>query len=307
VSAAGRVLVVGTLNVDRIWHVPSLPSPGQTVIATSTEQQFGGKGANQAVAAARQGACVTLLGTVGNDAAGQAYRARLEQEQIDVAHVHLEPDVPTGTAHVYVDPRGENLIVVAPGANACLMAAAVSAAWPAVNADVLLVQLECPLEAVVCALKLAGQRGLRSVLNASPTNTAFPWGETSIDTLLVNQHECSAALGVSAPELWELSGNARAALLLRKCVTHVVVTQGAEPTLYFSGEARLSVPTHAVQPRDTVGAGDTFAGCLAAELARGRDWPSALAYANVAAALATLAVGAQAAMPSRPQVEAAMR
>lgn len=298
-SRGGRVTVVGTLNVDLVWQVEALPRPGQTVLATKTERQFGGKGANQAVAAARQGAHVALVGAVGDDAEGRGYREHLEREGIDARGVVVVREVATGTAHVYVDARGENLIVVDQGANARAEVSGLQTALRGV--DVLLVQLECALPAAVEALRLAAAAGVQTVLNASPVNPAFPWGEVAIDTVIVNEHECAECFGRPPAEWREDSAGVRQLLAQHK-MQHLVVTQGAEPTLHLCADGAEEVRTFAVQPRDTVGAGDMFAGALAAQLAEGRAWPEALWHANVAAALSTLALGAQAAMPTRAEV-----
>lgn len=300
-----QVVVVGSLNVDHVWRVPELPQPGQTVLATAVERQFGGKGANQAVAAARQGAMVAMFGAVGDDADGCAYREHLLRENIAAQHVRGIGGVATGAAHVYVDPRGENLIVVNPGANAQVDIDALAGVLR--RNDVLLTQLECPLATVVAALRQAAASGARSVLNASPAGADFPWGQVTLDVAIVNEHECAECFGLASAALFTQSDPAARSLLRAKNLQHIVVTQGAEPTLHLSAAERHRVPTYPVQPRDTVGAGDTFAGTLAAELAAGRGWERALAHANVAAALSTLAVGAQAAMPTRAQVEAALR
>lgn len=296
--------MVGTLNVDHVWQVPVLPRPGETILASVVERQFGGKGANQAVAAARQGARVTLVGAVGDDADGQCYREHLAREGIALSALAVVPGVATGAAHVYVDPRGENFIVVDRGANARLDVAPLEAILA--ETDVLAMQLECPLPAVVRALQLAASRGVRSVLNASPTQRDFPWGRQPIDTVIVNEHECRDGFGLEPDAFWDLADAERVAVLARRGVAHVVITQGAEPTLLLTAAGRLSVATHRVEPRDTVGAGDMFAGTLAAELAAGQPWAVALRHANVAAALSTLAIGAQAAMPARGEVERAL-
>lgn len=303
-NAGGRVTVVGTLNVDHIWQVPALPRPGETILASVVERQFGGKGANQAVAAARQGAQVRLVGAVGDDVEGQRYCAQLTCEGIDVSPIVRVPGIATGAAHVYVDPKGENLIVVDRGANARIDVALLDG-WLA-DTDVLVVQLECPLDAAISALQAAVRRGVRSVLNASPVNSQFPWGEFAIDIVVVNEHECRECFGHTPEDLGALSEAARRVLLAARHVRHVVVTQGAEPTLHFSADAVHVVATHHVVPRDTVGAGDMFAGTLAAQLARGHAWEPALRHANAAAALSTLAIGAQAAMPTLAEVEVAM-
>lgn len=303
-SSAGRVTVVGTLNIDHLWQVPALPRPGQTILASAVQQQFGGKGANQAVAAARQGAGVRLIGAVGDDADGRSYRAHLASEGIDGEHIAIVPGAATGTAHVYVDPRGENLIVVDRGANARVAGAALSAGIR--GADVCLVQLECELALAVEALRLAAAGGVRCVLNASPTHRAFPWGELAIDTVIVNEHECRECFAHEPVALVGRSALDHRELLAKHGLRHLIVTQGSAPTLHFTADRVMAEPTFRVEPRDTVGAGDTFAGVLAAELAAGRDWAPALRHANVAAALSTLALGAQSAMPRRADVDAAI-
>lgn len=304
----GRVVVVGTLNTDFIWSVPVLPRSGETILATGSRREFGGKGANQAVAAVRQGARVTLIGAVGDDAEGRNYRAHLQREQIDEAGLTVVHGTATGSAQIFVDARAENLIVVHPGANGKLdptqVAAALERVWP--EAAVLVVQLECPLEAALAALRGAARHRVPAILNASPINAAFPWGAQMIDAVVVNEHECAACFGHSAADLRRIEPGARSALLRAKGVGQLIVTQGSAPTLRFTAGEVQSVPTHPVEPRDTVGAGDTFAGVLAARRAAGEDWPTAIRHANVTAALSTLAPGAQTAMPTRAAVEQAM-
>lgn len=303
-KVAGRVVVVGTLNVDLIWQVPALPRPGETILADAVQRQFGGKGANQAVAAARQGAEVVLIGAVGDDAEGRSYREHLRRERIATDDLVVASGVATGTAHVYVDPRGENLIVVDRGANAQLEPARLERVLR--SDDLVLVQLECGLEAALAALRIADAAGVRGVLNASPTHPDFPWGTVALSTVIVNEHECVESFGRSAAELLAADGPTRRRLLGERRVEHLVITRGPDATLHFSSEEVDEIASFPVEARDTVGAGDTFAGTLAALLAEGQAWPEALRHANVAAGLSTLAVGAQAAMPTRAEVEARM-
>lgn len=295
-SVAGRVTVVGSLNIDRIWRVARLPRPGETVRAEETRQEFGGKGANQAVAAARHGASVAMIGALGADADGRLYREHLQREAITTEWVATLAEVATGAAFICVDPRGENQIVVDAGANGRLAAGHVSTALAALlpSTQVLLVGLECPLDVAVTALRAAAEAGVRSVFNPSPVAPAFPWGEVPVDTVVVNEHEAA-----------EIFGGPEPAALARRGVRHLVITQGAEPTLLVTAAGVQSVPTYRVQPRDTVGAGDTFAGTLAARLAAGAGWLDALRHANVAAALSTLGAGAQSPIPHRAEVETA--
>lgn len=299
-----RVVVVGTLNVDHLWQVPVLPGAGRTIVADRVELQFGGKGANQAVAAARQGAPVLLVGAVGDDADGQRYRAQLQREGIAVDRVALVPGVATGAAHVYIDPRGENQIVVDRGANARIDPAGGADLLRA--DDVVLVQLECALEAAVAALRGAERAGARALLNASPVEPRFPWGQVALHAVIVNEHECHAILGETPASLAERSPAELGRMLAGRRISHLVITQGSEPTLHLTGNGVTRVPTHPVEPRDTTGAGDTFAGVLAAALSRGAAWPEALRRANVAAALSTLGLGAQAAMPAGAAVDAVL-
>jgi ribokinase len=307
--SAARVVVVGTLNMDFIWQVRDLPRPGHTVIAHGAQREFGGKGANQAIAAARHGAHVVMIGVVGDDAEGRAYREHLRHECIDDSGVVAVSGVPTGSAQIVVDAAAENLIVVHPGANGCLDAATVFAALTAAlpGAGALVTQLEAPLDATVAALRLATQHGVRTVLNASPVRADFPWGALPVDVVIVNEHECAACFGHEPDTLRRLPAASRQALLADKGVRHLVVTQGAEPSLHFTAQEVQSMPAFPVQPRDTVGAGDTFAGVLATRLAEEADWAAALRSANIAAALSTLAPGAQTAMPDRTTVDAADR
>ncbi|MBL9203273.1 MAG: ribokinase [Opitutaceae bacterium] len=304
-KATGRVVVFGSLNIDLFLEVPSLPGPGQTIIATGAQKQFGGKGANQAVAAARQGTAVAMVGAVGDDVDGRRYREHLAQEGIAIDAITVVAGVATGSAHICVDPQGENQIAVDPGANARLKGAALARALP--GAAVLLAQLECPLPEVVSALQLAAASGVRAILNAAPATGHFPWGTVAIDTVIVNEHECRECFAHTPAAMARWSETERRVFFSGLRIGQLIITQGAEPTLYLNPETVRSIPAHPVQPRDTVGAGDMFAGALAAELVAGRDWPSALRYANVAAALSTLELGAQTAMPRRAAVEAAMR
>lgn len=303
-APTGRLAVFGTLNVDLVWEVEALPRPGETVAAIATSRHFGGKGANQAVAAARQGAHVTLVGALGRDAAGDDYRAHLLRQGIDQAAVASIDHEATGTAHVYVDRQGANLIVVAAGANARADASSLDAVLPRV--DRLLLQWETGIGPATDALRRAAAASVPVVLNPSPVLSGFRWGSVPVDTVIVNEHECAACLGLG-PAGWLAADPAsRRRRLEDHGITHLVITQGAEPTLHLTAAEVDSIATHPVQPRDTVGAGDTFAGALSAALVAGRPWREALRRANVAAALSTLELGAQAAMPDRATVEAVL-
>lgn len=298
-----RLAVVGSLNLDIIAQVARLPAPGETVPGTKLLRRFGGKGANQAVAAARQGAAVSLIGCVGDDADGAAYVARLAAEGIDPAGLHRTTLAPTGTALIGIDARGENAIICTAGANGRLGAAQVRAQHARIaDADLLLVQWEIPRPALLAAIRIANRAGVPVLMNPSPWREDFPWGRVRIDTLVVNAAEARALFGRAA------ENPAALAIRLAACgVSRLAVTAGAAPTLLVAGGHSVAVPTLPVVPIDTVGAGDTFAGVLAAQLAGGADFAAAARHANVAGALATLKRGAQEGMPSRPAVLRALR
>jgi ribokinase len=307
ISAPPKVVVVGSLNLDYIATVRRLPVPGETVPARKLVRRFGGKGANQAVAAARHGARVSLIGCVGEDDAGRSYRRRLRGERIDTGGLSTTARALTGTALIAVDDSAENLIVVAPGANGCLTAAAVRNQRRRIEAaDVLLLQFEVPMAALIEACRLANQAGISVALNPSPLREGFPWGRRRVDTLIVNEGEAAAIFGLPLKRLAAHKVAWRAALA-RKGVERLFVTQGAGPTICLTRSQYVEVPALRVRAVDTVGAGDAFAGALVTRLAERADLAKAVRCANCAGALATLRSGAQEAIPIRAAVERHLR
>lgn len=285
-----KVCVVGSLNVDYFTKVARLPKPGETVAASALKIRFGGKGANQAFAAHRQGAKVSLLGRVGADEMGDAYLARLDDEGLGSGGVG-QVDLATGSAFISIDAKGENTIVVAAGANSAVNPAYVEAERERIeSAEVLLVQFETPLDAVRRALEIASEAGVITIVNPSPFNADFPWSTLPIDYLVVNEGEASQIDNALGPDQQLLAKN-------------LIITRGAEPTLAFTEDGELDIPGIEVEPVDTVGAGDAFAGTLAARLAWGEDLKQAIRHANVAGALTTLKLGAQEAIPTKEEVD----
>jgi ribokinase len=306
-STSMDVTVVGSLNIDYIATVERLPAAGETVSATGLVRRFGGKGANQAVAAVRQGARVAMIGCVGDDDSGRAYRQRLRAEGIDVAGVSATRRALTGTALIAVDRAAENIIVVAAGANGELKPAAVRARRQRISsAGILLVQLEVPMPTVVEAVRVANRARAPVVLNPSPLRDEFPWGKCSLDTLIVNVGEAQAIFGLRLDHLpvglvkWQHA-------LVQRQIERLIITQGPKPTVCISAAGCLEVPTLPVKPVDTVGAGDAFAGAFAARRADGEDALSAIRYANCAGALATLKPGAQESIPDKALTAKALR
>jgi ribokinase len=296
-------VVVGSLNVDYIASVERLPRAGETVPAAGFIQRFGGKGANQAIAAARQGARVSMIGCAGSDAHGQAYRQRLRSEGIGTAGIRTAWKTVTGTAMITLERGGENTIVVIAGANGELGPPMIRSCKKEIaNAQLFLAQFEVPMAAVVEAIKIANRVGVRVVLNPSPLRKGFPWGKCALDAVIVNCGEAESIFGLHLRRI-----SAWQSKLKRWRIGRVIITRGAEPTICINASGYLSMPTMAVRPVDTVGAGDTFAGTYVARRAEGMNDFEAIRYANCAGALATLKRGAQEAMPRREETERALK
>lgn len=286
----GRVVVVGSANVDLVVPVPRHPEGGETILGGELTRHAGGKGANQAVAAARAGGADTsFVGAVGQDESGDLLLGSLDGAGV---HTDLVDRVPgaTGTALISVSPDGENTIIVAPGANSHVHVGDVQARRLA-EADVVLAQLEVPLD-VIAAAAAARRSGALFVLNAAPSRE-LPWELwDALDVLVVNEHEAADLAGRDR-ELAALAAD------LLAHVPAVVITLGAQGSLVAERDREpLNVPAFPVEPVDTTGAGDTYCGVLAAALARGAALPDAARLAAAAGALATTAAGAQEAVPT---------
>lgn len=296
------IAVVGSLNLDTLVSVPNLPQPGGTVTAEGWEMRYGGKGANQAVAACRQGASVSMIGCVGNDAYGRPYLDRLTGMGMDVTGVILRDDCGSGSALVYVNPEGENSIVVLKGANGLLTRDDVVAQSALLEtADIIICQLETTLEATVAALRRANELRKTTILNPSPLLAEFPWGHVMIDYLIVNEREAAALLGFfieSTSQAHQIRGKMSAL-----GVSTLIVTRGAQPTFAISAHQALKVPPPKVEVVDTVGAGDAFTGTFAVRWAQTHDLLGSIRKANIAGALTATRTGAQDAIPTCEEVD----
>jgi ribokinase len=280
-----RIAVLGSANIDLILPVPHLPHAGETVLAIEAIRGLGGKGANQAVAAARSGADVSLLGAVGDDADGSTIQRQMRDEGIDADLLRLQEGLPTGLAVVSVSTNAENSIIVASGANATITALTELELTCVKTAAVLLLQLETPLSAVIQAAAAAGGT---VILNAAPALSLPEELLRRVDVLVVNESE------------------ARTQSHALTQVPIVVTTLGPNGALVQQrNRPDIRVPGHDVVAVDTTGAGDTFCGVLASGLATGMDLAAAVRRANVAAALSVQRHGAQASMPTRAEIERA--
>jgi ribokinase len=306
-DAARRVLVVGSANVDFTVAASRLPRVGETVSGGTLLVNHGGKGANQAVAARRLGAEVRFIGCVGDDAAGREIRAALRSEGIDVDGVMVTAEVATGTALIVVDGEGRNQIVVAPGANWRLSAEHVRArgddfAW----AQVVMCQLETPLETLAVALAEARRRALVTLLNPAPVRDGIAddiW--PLVDYLTPNEGEAERLSGTAVRDASSAAAAGRA--LRGRGVGTVIVTLGAQGSLASTAHGDVAVPAFAVTAVDTTAAGDAFNGALGAALAGGDLLADALRFASAAAAIACTRRGAQPSLATRAEVDELMR
>jgi ribokinase len=282
--------------MDLVAYVEKAPQRGETVTGREFRTIPGGKGANQAIAAARAGGTVSVIGAVGNDSFGARLRSILELSGVVTDHLRTT-EGPSGTAHIVVDDEGGNAIVVIPGANATVDHLVPGDEGLIASADALLVQLEIPLAAVLAGARTARDHGVRTVLTPAPAQPLPPELLAAVDLLVPNEHEAAALTGLTDPR--------GAATALLEQVPEVVVTLGAAGSLYAArGHEPFTVPAPQVTAVDSTGAGDTFVGTLAVALGEGRPMREALEWAATAAALSVQRPGASASMPYRSEIEA---
>lgn len=297
------VVVFGSLNMDLVARVPRMPHPGETLAGEDFLVNPGGKGANQAVACARQGACVHMVGRVGDDAFAGQLRATLDDHQVDHSGVGSTPGQSTGVAMIMVERNGQNCITVIPGANASVSAGdAESIRGHVEKAAMLLLQLEVPLASVVRAAAVAHDAGCTVLLNPAPAQPLPPDLWRSVDILVVNESEAGMLAGMPSVTL----ENAREAAgrLLQHGPGDVLVTLGEQGVVWCSDAGTQHFDARTVQAVDTTAAGDTFIGALAAMLVEGCGMDEAIRHAVRAAAICVTRSGAQASMPTRAEVNA---
>ncbi len=300
------VCVLGSINIDIVQRVERLPRPGETVLSRSTARLLGGKGANQAIAAARMGAGVRLLATVGSDSEGHDLLARLAAEGVDISQVRRSAQRATGAAFISVSDAGENMIVVAPGANAEVHPSDWSAG-ALEGQGVYLAQLETPIPTIRAFLETADANGGLSILNAAPALVeASPLFELA-DILVVNETELATFSDIAEPPDGPVAAETAARRLLCRIDQTVIVTLGAAGALAVSRAGAHWTRGRKAEVVDTTGAGDCFCGALAARLSLGDDLAVAMEAANAAASLAVSRPGASASMPEWSDVEPLLR
>jgi ribokinase len=296
-----QIVVVGSANTDLVVRVPTLPRPGETVTGGTFFTARGGKGANQAVAAARAGGAVALIACLGDDSLGDETLAALTDEGIAVHAVCRMPDTASGVALILVDEGGENSIAVAPGANALLTPEQVVPSVEQLSAaDVMIAQLETPLETVLAAARAANRVGARVILNPAPARELPDALLQLVSVLTPNEAEAARLTGTPIVGVRALEDAATA--LLQRGVGAVAITLGAAGVYVATREHRELVAGYRVPVRDTMGAGDVFNGALAGGLAEQLSLGEAARFANAAAALSVTRDGAQPAAPRRAEI-----
>lgn len=299
----GIITVIGSLNMDLVVRTPTMPAAGETLAGTDFHMIPGGKGANQAVAAAQAGAVTRMVGCVGGDAFGPALLESLSQVGVDVTGVHRIQNTSTGFATIIVENGGENRIIIVAGANGKVSSRFIQDQWATIQqSDLILLQHEIPLETVHAVIRKARTSGIRIVLNAAPIYPIPSSILSLVDILIVNEVEAAAMTGlqvVDAP-----SARTAAHKLHQQGAASVIVTLGSTGSVLYNTRFDLYQPAFILDQVDTTAAGDTFTGSYAASILEGKSPPDALQYASAAAALSVTRLGAQTSIPGRGDVDA---
>lgn len=291
-----KILVIGSTNTDMVIKTSKLPAPGETILGGDFFMNPGGKGANQAVAAARLGGKVAFVCKTGNDIFGKQARQLFKDEGIDTSFVFTDNELPSGVALITVDEGAENCIVVAPGANAALGRDDIENASEAIrNAAIVLMQLETPLTTVEYAALLAHEAGVRVILNPAPAQVLPDSLLSRLFAITPNETEATLLTGIRVTD--EQTALQAAKVLKNKGVQIVIVTLGAAGAFVLSDSISARIPAPRVIATDTTAAGDTFNGALAVGMAEGMDLQKAVEFANKAASITVTRMGAQSAIP----------
>ncbi len=297
-----RILVVGSSNTDMVIQTDHLPVPGETILGGTFFMNPGGKGANQAVAIARLDGKVTFICKIGKDVFGYQSKQLFEDEGIDVSHIFFDAEQPSGIAMITVDNKAENCITVASGANMNLTPDDLASAQSAINeAEIILLQLEIPMNTVEYVARTAKKQNKKVILNPAP---AQPLSEELLKSLyLITPNETEAEL-ITGQKITDMETAIKAASLIRaKGVENVIITMGSQGALVYTGSICELVPAYKVKAIDTTAAGDIFNGALAVAIAEGHGWIEAARFACKASAIAVTRAGAQSSAPYRKEVE----
>lgn len=297
-----HVVVVGSLNMDLVVRVPHLPAPGETILGDNFLNIPGGKGANQAVGAARMGAQVTMVGRVGDDEFGKALTGNLAKEGVDISNVSVDANAASGIAMITVDQDGQNSIVVASGANMALKPEDIRTAWKKISSvDVVVMPLEVSMDCIEETVRLAKESSVKVILNPAPAQLLSDDLLKNVDVLVPNESETSLLTGLGVETIEEAEAAARK--LLEKGAGAVVLTLGSRGALLVSeNEPPHTLLPYDVNVIDTTAAGDAFVAALAVGISNRLSLKSAVQQANAAGALAVTKMGAQPCMPTKEEV-----
>lgn len=296
-----KIVVLGSCNTDMVVKSSRLPVPGETILGGTFMMNPGGKGANQAVAAARLGGNVTFVTKTGNDLFGRQSIELYNDENINTEFISSDPDLPSGVALITVDGEGENCIVVASGANGSLSPADVKDAEKEItSADILLMQLEVPIETVEYAAKMAKKNGVKVILNPAPAQSLSNDLLSNIHMIIPNETEAEIISGIKVTDVE--SAKKAADMICSKGVDIVVITMGSAGALIKEGNQYHQIPALRVKAVDTTAAGDTFCGAISVALSEGKSLVDAIKFANQCSAITVTRMGAQASIPYRKEV-----
>lgn len=298
-----KILVIGSSNMDLVVQVPRCPAAGETLFGSSFTTNYGGKGANQAVAVARIGSGVTFMTKLGNDTFGQQMRQHFSEEGMDLTHILTDAESPTGTALITVEDKGENRIIVVPGANARLTENDVESLSAEINScRFVLTQLEIPLPTVLHIAEMTSAAGKQLILNPAPARPLPNSLLQKVFLITPNETEAEILTGIRVSDV---ESARRAALWFReKGVQQIVITIGSQGAFVFTDDFQGMVPAYKVKAIDTTAAGDVFNGALTVALSEGKTTADAARFGCAASALAVMRPGAQSSIPTRTEIDA---
>ena len=296
-----KIIVVGSANTDMVVKAKTLPLPGETILGGEFFMNAGGKGANQAVAAARLGGDVLLVAKVGDDIFGKQTIEGLQKEKINTSFIFIDKTAPSGTALINVNAQGENCIVVAPGANANLLPADIAKVKGMEAAQILLMQLEIPIATIEQVAKNAKQNHQKMIINPAPAQKLSDELLNGLFLLTPNETEASILTGIHVVD--EVTAVEAANIFLTKGVQNVIITLGKQGAYFQNNEEHFLVAAPIVQALDTTAAGDTFSGAIAVAITEDKSWKQAIEFAVKAASIAVTRLGAQASVPYRNEID----